>query len=392
MYISPFPTLSLNDLWQQGQTSGLFPPLNTSSTSYYYRGANAIFEAVRLLQLSPGDNILLPAYHCGVEVEAVLAAGAAVKFYNVHKNLEADFNDLNQKIDALTKAIFVIHYFGFPQSAPFRKICEDKNLCLIEDCAHALYSRRKGALLGHSGDLSIFSFQKTLPVADGGALVVNRKDFKMVRPQKKPSLITVTRGAGLLWLEHLRVFSPDVYAVLNWFFVTPARILFKLVKMLPGKSFKVTTASTSEFDAARASLGISDLSLGIVKRTDSREIINRRRDNFQFLFDNLKSTQSVKVPFRDLPEGVCPLFFPVLVDDRDALCARLQKNGVGTFIFGKSLHASLPAGEFSTAEEWSQKNLCLPVHQDLNRVRLAYLLKILKVEIQEANEHTASYK
>lgn len=387
MYLSCFPTLSRNAV-RSGKTSrGTFlPPLNAPATFYYYRGANAVFNAVASLPMKPEDHILMPAYHCGVEVEAVLTTGIQVRFYNIKETLEADLADIRQRIDKNTRAVFVIHYFGFFQPiADLKRICEEYHLLLIEDCAHALYSRCGETLLGSDGDVSIFSFQKTLPVPDGGALVINNKNFTTSQERQKPSAMTTLRGVTLLRLEHVHMFHPGVYAAMVQVCVKPARALFRLMKKSRCNSCAVTAANTRDFKREHSSLGISDVSLKIVQDADADGIADKRREHFQFLAGALKDLSSAKMIYHDLPEGVCPLFFPLLHPERDDLQIRLARRGVNTFIFGKTLHASLPKGQFPTAELFSRQNICLPIHQDMNKNKLAYLVQTLASELGEAS-------
>ena len=68
----------------------------------------------------------------------------------------------------------LIHYLGFPGPVQeVRALCQRRGLALIEDCAHALFSRLGDRSLGTFGDLAIFSPWKSLPLPDGGLLRVN---------------------------------------------------------------------------------------------------------------------------------------------------------------------------------------------------------------------------
>jgi dTDP-4-amino-4,6-dideoxygalactose transaminase len=116
----------LIDFSQSNQFEKILAP---SKIIYYYRGANAIFNAVKALGLKSEDIVLMPAYHCGIELEAVLKAGCQVRFYGIASNLEINWNDLDSQIGPQTKALFIIHYFGFPQDMEkVKKICEEKKL------------------------------------------------------------------------------------------------------------------------------------------------------------------------------------------------------------------------------------------------------------------------
>jgi hypothetical protein len=70
-----------------------------------------------------------------------------------------------------TRAILVIHEFGVPhpQIAEFRSLCDDRQIPLIEDCAHTVDSRwPEGSLVGSLGDYVIYSLSKIFPIPSGG--------------------------------------------------------------------------------------------------------------------------------------------------------------------------------------------------------------------------------
>ena len=74
-----------------------------------------------------------------------------------------------------TRAVFVIHEFGFP--CPLKKISayQKKKLPIIEDCAYALGSRIEGAKVGVVGDYAIYSLPKYYPIPMGGLLIARQK-------------------------------------------------------------------------------------------------------------------------------------------------------------------------------------------------------------------------
>ena len=150
-------------------------PFTTDVTSCWYGGVQAIYQGIRSLGLQKGDIVLVPAYSCGSEVTPLLAAGLKVEYYRSLLNLSPDLEHLEFLCRKKPRALLVIHYFGFPQ--PMRALVDFKkkhNIYLIEDNAHGLYSTdRSGNPLGRAGDIAIFSFTKSLPTPDGGALVIN---------------------------------------------------------------------------------------------------------------------------------------------------------------------------------------------------------------------------
>ena len=97
----------------------------------------AIRAACDLLQLTPGDEVLAPAYNCGSELDPLIHAGLTVTLYPVGRDGVADPEQIAAQITSCTRAVYVTHYFGFlqPHLDDIRALCDARGLRLIEDCA-----------------------------------------------------------------------------------------------------------------------------------------------------------------------------------------------------------------------------------------------------------------
>src|SRR3954465_698421 len=145
-------------------------PFAQPGLRYRYFARNAVWDAVQLLGLA-GRRVLIPAYHHGVELETLLAAGVEPVFFRVDGQMRADFEDARAKGEGAA-ALYVIHYAGFPQDMEAaRQLACELGVPLIEDCALALLSRDGEKPLGSFGDVSVFCLYKTIPVPNGGVLL-----------------------------------------------------------------------------------------------------------------------------------------------------------------------------------------------------------------------------
>src|SRR5579862_1073797 len=147
-------------------------------TSLHDSGRAALYWACRGLGLASGAIAWLPSYHCGVEVDAISAAGIEVGFYRIRRDLTIDEKDLESKLKARPGLAMAIHYFGFAQPGVERiaAVCRRLGSIMIEDCAHALFSGN----LGSFAPISFFSFRKTLSIYDGGGLKIQPELLKEV--------------------------------------------------------------------------------------------------------------------------------------------------------------------------------------------------------------------
>src|SRR5439155_18302972 len=166
---------------------------------YFSDARSAIYEWAR--QWNSGDwEILFPSYFEGVELNALLAAKVRPRFYPIHRNMRVEPTEVLRCLGPKTKAIYLIHYVGFP--GPVQELsvaCRRSGLLLIEDCDQALLSNCAERPLGSFGDVAIFSIRKTLPVPDGGALVAEANGVRnFPRTQASPLVRAVAYVAASL--------------------------------------------------------------------------------------------------------------------------------------------------------------------------------------------------
>jgi len=141
----------------------------------------ALEMAAILCNLAPGDEVILPSFTFVSTANAIVMRGATPIFVDVDaRSLNIDPVRAEAAITPRTKAIFAVHYAGFPADMDaLRRITEPHGLLLVEDAAQALGSFYKGRRAGSLGDLAAFSFHETKNIisGEGGALTINRPDL-----------------------------------------------------------------------------------------------------------------------------------------------------------------------------------------------------------------------
>ena len=141
-------------------------------------------EAVSfLLNIQPGDEIILPSYTFVSTANAFVLNGAKPVFVDIRRDtLNINENLIEPLITKKTKAIIPVHYAGV--SCEMDKIVEianKNNLLIIEDNAHGLFGKYKNKFLGTFGTFSTQSFHETknITCGEGGALFIN--DAKYIK-------------------------------------------------------------------------------------------------------------------------------------------------------------------------------------------------------------------
>jgi dTDP-4-amino-4,6-dideoxygalactose transaminase len=141
-------------------------------------GSNALFMAVKLLDLPPDAEVILPSFTWVSCAQAIILAGHKPVFCDVDVGtMNVRREDIEAKITGKTAAVMVVHYAGL--AVDMDPILE-LGYPVIEDAAHAVDSTYKGKPCGAIGDVGIFSYDavKNLTVGEGGGITA--KDPKRI--------------------------------------------------------------------------------------------------------------------------------------------------------------------------------------------------------------------
>lgn len=141
----------------------------------------ALEMAAILLDIEPGDEVIMPSYTFVSTANAFALRGGVPVFVDIRPDtLNLDERLIESAITERTKAICVVHYAGVAcEMDIITDIASRHGLVVVEDAAQGLLATYKGRALGGIGDLGAFSFHETKNVTcgEGGALTVNRPDF-----------------------------------------------------------------------------------------------------------------------------------------------------------------------------------------------------------------------
>jgi len=356
IFVPAFPTIAPEMLLRR-RGAARHHPFSSPTVRYFYFARNAIWHTVKMLGLDRGE-VLVPSYHHGVEIEALLDAGAQVRFYRIGGRFEVDLEDVESKIGPRTSALYLTHFAGFPGPVrAMKKLAEKHSLPLIEDCALSLFSMEGDRSLGVTGDVAIFCLYKVMPLPNGGALVFNGPGHGEL-PEPPPPHFSST----------LSLVSSSLLRNMALRGGSPGRRLRKAALRLGKRSLKAANIApvlvgTQHFNRAHLNLGISGLTRHLALGQDVERIVEVRRRNYHFLLDQLRAVSDPM--FAALPPGVVPLFYPLLVKDNRATVERLLARGIEAVEFWHDFHPACPAAEFPEVAALRTGMVEIPCHQDL---------------------------
>jgi dTDP-4-amino-4,6-dideoxygalactose transaminase len=138
---------------------------------------HALEMAALLLDVAPGDEVIVPAFTFVSTANAFAMRGARIVFVDVRPDtLNLDERLLERAVSARTRAIVPVHYAGVACAMDaIAAIAERAGASVVEDNAHGLFGRWRGRPLGTLGRLAVQSFHETKNVScgEGGALLLN---------------------------------------------------------------------------------------------------------------------------------------------------------------------------------------------------------------------------
>ncbi len=138
---------------------------------------SALEMAAELINISPGDEIIMPSFTFVSTANAFVAKGGIPVFVDIRADtLNIDENLIAAAITGKTKAIVVVHYAGVAcNMEEIKKISDAFGIPIIEDAAQGVMSTCNNSALGSIGDLGCISFHQTKNISsgEGGALLIN---------------------------------------------------------------------------------------------------------------------------------------------------------------------------------------------------------------------------
>lgn len=280
-------------------------------------GRFALYWALKSLGVGPGRKVVLPGYYCAAMVGPVRALGAVPVFCPISDALELDVTFLAHQAQSRdVAAVVAVHYFGFPfDFAPVARLCEERNIALIEDCAHLFTVFSQHSPVGHYGEYAIGSLMKFFPSYDGGILASYNRPIsasKLRRPglayEMKCLFSTLELAAAA---GRIRPFG----SLVTW--LSKAK---RYIRLLPRNHSRTLSMGSSaamdggiQFEMDQAGFQCSRTALAIIKAFNVTRAAERQRANYQHYLERFPASKRHLPLFPILPADAVPYAFPLYV-------------------------------------------------------------------------------
>jgi dTDP-4-amino-4,6-dideoxygalactose transaminase len=372
------PVLSWSTFWPRSRTD-VPCILDGARAQYVTSGRMAIALALREMSVSTGDEVLVPAYHCPTMVYPIDWVGGTPRFYRVRPDLSVDLDDLASRITSCTRVVMAAHFFGFPQDLTrLRSLCDSRGISLLEDCAHAFFGGTPAQPIGSLGDYASASLIKFFPVFDGGCVVSRRHRLDG----------TTLSSAGVAF--QLRAITNALERSISFGRLRAVAPLLKTPLMLKDALWSLAknrragqvnenasgAAAVGESEAGRKWIDkkMSSFSRAILALSSFSSNIEIRRQNYLMMQDAFLGVSGCRSLFPELPEGVVPYAFPLLVEQPDPAFGNLRRDGL-PLICWRELPEDVDADSFPVSVHYSRHLFQIPCHQALTEGEIGWMVE-----------------
>jgi dTDP-4-amino-4,6-dideoxygalactose transaminase len=349
-----------------------------------------IYLTLRAL-CEPGREVILSPLTIVDVINMVIVAGMKPVFADVDENGNLSPEAVSRLIHPRTGAVLLTHLFGCAGEAEeLRRICDEKGVPLLEDCAQAFSARVFGRSVGTFGVAGIFSFgmYKNLTTVYGGMVVTDDPELEQRIRRELMSYPYHSRVRLLGKLMHMgvtdlatdpRIFPWLTYPIFRLAFLKRIGFLNRLVTVdaRPRRKRSLPSSYRVRFTPFQARLGIALLE-GVEEDT------RKRIAHAKLYHEGLQGTRCIALPPLRTDGSHIYTYFPIRVKDRRRFLEFLFRQGrdvgaspyhncAGLACFS-SYHRPCPK-----AQRLSQELVQLPTYPEYREEEIARTIEVIRL-------------
>lgn len=307
-------------------------------------GRTAISYAIKTaIERNPDLNklALLPPYTCHTVFNPFYNAGFEVETYDIDNKFITTKQDILNACDKYKPGIVLFQrYFGFEslkEGIDTVKELRNRGIICIEDCTQSLF----GDFEDLDVDYYVGSIRKFFGTPDGGFVIC--REGKLLK--------TDLNSSNNTYLDTMRNGVNLKYQYMNY-------------RLGEKKNFLDLFRTGEEIlDEDNNLRNISKVALNIQYSLDKKELIDKRRNNYQYLSNSLKDCKGIRIIFDELKDNEVPLYMPVYVyEDRLKLQAYLRDASIYAPIVWPRPER-IPNDICDVADDFYNHIICLPIDQ-----------------------------
>lgn len=303
-------------------------------------GTAALQAALYSLDIGQGDEVIVPSFTFVATANAIISTGAKPVFVDIlRENFTIDPEFITKKITKKTKAIMIVHLYGYVAFIDkIKDIAKKNNIAVIEDAAQSLGSTFRGKHTGTFFELGCYSLYpgKVITSGEGGVIVTNNK--------KLHDKLLMIRNHGMVHSYDSKIFGLNL--------------------RMP------------EINAAIAKIQIKKL----------RNFIKIRKRNANLL-SKLLSDLNLQIPIERKGEQVNWSLYTIAIKNRDKILKKLLAKGIGAAIYYPIPVHKIPVYKTKIKlpnTDWAAKHvLSIPIHPKVSTKNIQYIGKTLRDIIDE---------
>lgn len=275
---------------------------DADDVAHLMSGRCSIYYCLQDIMLTDKKRVAyLPAYDCETVIGCFVKAGYNIYYYDFDNNLVPQFDEsLIPKISFL----LICGYYGYSTfDTEFVKKCKKSGVTIMQDTTHTAFSPI-GAC--KDADYISVSLRKWMGVISGGLAIKRTGKFYVSPIPPNQTQLSIRDKALKCRAEYEKTGNESLNRESDEAFWEAEFMLRKIFDMQAGDNESLKTIQHYPLDNS----------------------IHKRRANYNYLLEHLPYNPSVRPVFPELPDDVCPMFFPLFADNRNSLIDHLKKNQI----------------------------------------------------------------
>lgn len=320
--------------------------LENDSAFYVDSGRSAI---KMLLPKIKKKKILLPMYICKSVVDC-FSQGFEIQYYKLDMQLKINRRSLENLMDENVGMVYIMHYFGKLQEENdltyIKQMQQRYHFFILEDTTHSFLTQKETI-----GDYQVCSLRKWFAVPDGGVLYTRNAKINQKMQLKENALAGKITEAMILKNLYInkQVDCNDSYR-------------------------KIFVEQEQKLDTQGEICHISELTSVLLECMDYEKIAQRRKKNWDYLYDHLKN-QRIKPMYPEKAVDFVPFVFPIITEERNAFRKYLIEHNIYC-----AIHWPIETEKQRAIEEnglLEQQILSLPIDQRYTEKEIDYLIQVV---------------